>query len=137
MDKEERAKFQKEKRQVAKVQEDYKKRLVKEPLVKFQFSNNEDPPTRDKESPLVKFNKDGIFYEVQHGKVYEFPESVVKHLNSLRYPIYQDKKDPQTGAIKSVQSSWYYRFSCMPVNLMPDRDDEDPAPKQINTEEGI
>lgn len=118
MEKEERARFVAEKERRDKAVSEYKKEIAKEDTVKIRFTNHEDPTTKDKESPLVKFNFNGIFYEVQDGKEYELPISVIEHLNSLAHPVYGwSDPDPVTGERKSAVRGNFHRFTCTPVNM--------------------
>lgn len=118
MDKDERSRFKAEKAQHAKSVAAKMREIEKEDTVRVRFYNNEDPPTKDKPSPELEFSKEGIRYNVYHGKEYDLPISVIEHLNNLKIPIYGwSDPDPVTGERRSEVKQWFYRFTCTPVNM--------------------
>jgi hypothetical protein len=93
-----------------------KESLENGPKMKIQFHNNEDPPSAGHPSPIVEFIYEGVKYELRHGEIYNLPEEVVSHLNSLSTPVYGDQHDPISGLLRSVKVSDVLRFMCLPVS---------------------
>ena len=84
------------------------------PMRKIKFMNNEEP-SADLEFTFVR--KDGTMeqYRLFPGYEYNLPADVVKHLNSLVYPVYNTELDRITGQIYHKQVGTFNRFSCHPV----------------------
>ena len=102
---------------------------VIDPLISVVFQNIEDPPSPSRPSPPLSFTYGRyIFREsreegvpdtaLRHGHAYKLPMSVVKHLNSLRIPIYGTVVDPVTKALRSIVTGYQPRFSCVQQELM-------------------
>ena len=100
------------------------------PQITFEFMNNEDPPGSGSPTPLVQFTFGGKKFEIKHGDIATWPKVVVDHMNSLTRPVYGNKIDPVTGAIKSEKVTNFRRFTCLPVSEEPKkkRKDEKEAP---------
>lgn len=99
-----------------------------DPPVKVVFNNIEDPPTQSRPSPPLNFQFNQYKFKessdeqvpdtaLRHGHVYDLPMSVVKHLNSLKIPVYGSVIDPVTKALKSIVTGYQPRFSCTQVEL--------------------
>jgi hypothetical protein len=81
---------------------------------KVKFINNEDPDA-DVTFTYVSADLKSETYRLFPGLEYELPDYIVKHLNSLSYPIYQPVEDPVTGMVQHKQVGSINRFSCHPV----------------------
>jgi hypothetical protein len=81
---------------------------------KIKFINNEDP---DMDVTFTYVGDDLVpeTYRLYPGLEYELPDYIVRHLNSLSYPLYQPVEDPVTGMITHKQVGSLNRFSCHPV----------------------
>jgi len=113
MDKEEKKKLEKEKQRVVSYQKKLLEKLEKEPKVEVIFQNLEDPVD-------VEFTYENVKkYVLRHGRPIKLPISVIKHLSSLKYPIYQYELDERTGQLKPSTKIAEYRnrFAFMPVNM--------------------
>jgi len=113
MDKEEKKRFEKQRQRVVSYQRKVLEQLEKEPTVEVIFQNLEDPVD-------VEFTYQNVKrYVLRHGKPIELPVSVIKHLSSLKYPVYQYEVDAQTGQLRpSPQVAEYRnRFAFMPTNV--------------------
>lgn len=87
---------------------------VKRPKRRIKFMNNEDPEM-DVTFTFVTKDWGSETYRLWPGYEYELPEDVIRHLNSLAYPVYQAVQDPVTGQIVHKQVGTHNRFSCHPV----------------------
>ena len=113
MDREEKRKLLKQKQKVAERQRKILEQLEKEPKVEVIFQNLEDPVD-------VEFTYENVKrYVLKHGKPVTLPVSVLKHLSSLKYPVYKYEVDLQTGQLKpSTEVAEYrHRFAFMPTNV--------------------
>jgi len=81
---------------------------------RIKFINNEDPEM-DVTFTYVGADLKPETYRLFPGLEYELPDHIVKHLNSLSYPVYQPVRDPVTGMIRHEQVGSINRFSCHPV----------------------
>ena len=81
---------------------------------RIKFINNEDPEM-DVTFTYVGADQKSETYRLFPGLEYELPDHIVKHLNSLSYPVYQPVRDPVTGMIRHEQVGSINRFSCLPV----------------------
>ena len=101
---------------------------VIDPPIKVLFQNIEDPPTPSRPSPPLSFTYGRYTFKesrendipdtaLRHGFIYELPMSVVKHLNSLKVPVYGQITDPVTKAIKTIVTGYQHRFSCVPQEV--------------------
>jgi hypothetical protein len=89
-------------------------RPAKTVMRKVKFINNEDPDA-DVTFTYVGADLKPETYRLFPGLEYELPDYIVKHLNSLSYPIYQPVEDPITGMLKHTPVGSINRFSCHPV----------------------
>lgn len=91
-----------------------KQQPVKRPMRKIKFMNNEDPSA---DLAFTFVTKDGQpeRYRFFPGFEYEVPADVVRHLNSLAFPVYQEEIDQITGQTTHKQVGSFNRFSCHPV----------------------
>lgn len=135
---------------------DYDKRInPDEPMMVVKFINVQDPGhsvafdlgvpvvkdvvvTDSKNKPIiddstgeVKTRKIKVnefeHYHLRDQRVYRLPERVVKHLNSLQYPVYENQVDEETKQMVSRQIGWTNRFAITPVDLLPDQTAKGPA----------
>jgi hypothetical protein len=81
--------------------------MAKEPKVRIKFQHAENP------GKDVEFNAEGQYYHLKDGEEVSLPISVVRHLNSLKYPIYDYGDD---GKIK--QAGERNRFNCIQLELL-------------------
>lgn len=105
-----------------------KRFLPDEPAQAVKFVNSIDPGTPvdftlgvmvpDPENP-GKERKEFERYSLLDQYVYRLPTRVIKHLMSLRLPIYENRQDPETLQIRSVQVGWQNRFSLIPADFLP------------------
>lgn len=91
------------------IPEKVKAKKKAEPTMRVKFMNNEGGTT----APL-DFVYQGKAYHLAPGKEYDLPLDVVNHLNSLSYPIYEDRED-EHGNMRSVKVGTMNRFTCHPV----------------------
>jgi hypothetical protein len=77
--------------------------------IKFQHAEN---PGKD-----VEFFVNGQFYHLMDGQEVKLPVSVVRHLNSLKYPIY-DFVDDGGGRMNAKQVGERNRFNCIQLELL-------------------
>ena len=79
-------------------------------LARVKFMNVESPGVD------IRFNFEGVNYgPLEDGEIYELPEEVVDHLNSLSTPRMEYRPDPATGQAKSVMTGRNHRFSLVPA----------------------
>lgn len=80
------------------------------PLLRVRFTYLEFPGAD------LSFSYEGWrFGPLEDGNVYELPEKVVYHLNSLGYPKTALVVDQQTGQTKHVSAGKVSRMACVPV----------------------
>ncbi|MDY0373586.1 MAG: hypothetical protein RBQ86_05675 [Candidatus Izemoplasmatales bacterium] len=82
-----------------------------EKMVKVKFQHAENP------SKDVEFYVDGKKYALKDGEEARLPVSVVRHLNSLKYPIY-DFVDDGSGKMVNKQVGERNRFNCIQLELI-------------------
>lgn len=113
-----------------------KRYLPDEPSEVVKFVNSADPKTPVSftlglqiPDETRKSGKRTVYerYHLLDQYVYRLPVRVIKHLMSLRYPIYEDRKDEGTGQITSVQIGWSNRFSLVPEAFLPEGNPQVPS----------
>jgi len=83
--------------------------------IKVKFINNDQLGLPLDFSYMGPRDKEPRRYHLESGRVYELPKDVVKHLNSLSYPVYEMRTDSETGGMKSMVIGRQNRFVCLPV----------------------
>jgi len=112
MDLEAKKKYEEQRARIMKKRQELAKKLAREKKVKVIFQNLEDPVD-------VEFTYEGVkTYQLKHGEVVELPVSVLKHLMSLKVPVYRYEVDKKTGQLKPVTkvAEWRNRFAFVPVD---------------------
>ena len=108
----ERKKYEEQRRRIMKKKQEISKKLAEEKKIKVIFQNLEEPVD-------VEFTYEGVktFY-LKHGEPISLPASVLKHLMSLKVPVYRYETDPKTGQVKPVTTvtEWRNRFAFVPVD---------------------
>jgi len=108
----EKKKYEEQRARIMKKRQELAKKLAREKKVKVIFQNLEEPVD-------VEFTYQGVktFY-LKHGEVIELPTSVLKHLMSLKVPVYRYETDAKTGQLKPVTkvAEWRNRFAFVPVD---------------------
>jgi len=107
-----RKKYEEQRARIMKKRPELAKKLGKEKKAKVIFQNQEDPVD-------VEFTYEGVkTFQLKHGEVVELPTSVLKHLMSLKVPVYRYETDPKTGQLKPVTkvTEWRNRFAFVPVD---------------------
>jgi len=84
---------------------------VTEPKVKIKFQHAENPGND------VEFFVDGTYYHLMDGQEIKLPVSVIRHLNSLKYPVY-DYIDDSKGKMRVKMVGEKNRFNCIQLELL-------------------
>lgn len=113
MDKDEKRKFEAEKRRMRKATAAIQAKINSEPKLKCTFVNLET------KGADLDFTYEGLKFHLDDGKECELPITIIEHLNGLKVPQMKFKTDPETGMIKPETEvrTMIQRFSVTPTNL--------------------
>lgn len=107
----------------------YKEKLDKEPKIKIEFRNIEDPGLP------VKFVLQGINYVLYDNKVTTLPRTVVEHIESLKFPIKEFMTDKDTGQITGTSIKGYKsRFSVSRLGTVGEVSETPPASESVSSD---
>jgi hypothetical protein len=79
-------------------------------IKKVRFQNTETPGARLDFS----YGDTGEYFNLEHGKEYDLPNYIIKHINSKRTPVYENQEGPEAPPIVVGYEN---RFMCIPVNM--------------------
>lgn len=112
--------------------------------VDVPFTKNLPRQARDKDgNPTGEFARDkkgNVMWETERyllfpGKLYCLPNRIINELTDLKYPVYEDQPDPETGQMRSVITGYQPRFSLQQEGLSTEFEGPTRAKKKVPEKE--